>query len=367
MGNCSYCWKKAAFVCFSVAGYPTPCIGLTDESLGDMSTPDTPYGRTFYPNPSPRTRKKFKRQLDALPDDPNPNKRHCAPGETPEEVYLKKYAEKMTKFIENHAPPKFPIEALEDDDSSKKNKSAGHHSPENEPADNHSPENLREDHQISENEPTVPADHHGPLYGVVIYVSKKLSDQQQSLYNAVADLGGDFKWIYDNSVTHFIHLGRVNDTNREFRKARDQKKFIVAPDWVWLCRDDNRRIDEALFPHSYNTKHSLSIVTKSCRKSTRSQQLTQSEHKENTILENDPEDESKFDETNKALNENLTKQLEEIENLAAKARRSASSTPKSRSLSSMNKINVPVIESLEPSKPSKYNFFVKFTEIHNNK
>jgi hypothetical protein len=44
----------------------------------------------------------------------------------------------------------------------------------------------------------------GPLKGVVIYVSKKLSGQQAELNDIVSELGGDYKWQYDASCTHFI-------------------------------------------------------------------------------------------------------------------------------------------------------------------
>lgn len=39
---------------------------------------------------------------------------------------------------------------------------------------------------------------------MVIYVSKKLSGQQAELNDLVAELGGDYKWQYDASCTHFV-------------------------------------------------------------------------------------------------------------------------------------------------------------------
>ena len=44
----------------------------------------------------------------------------------------------------------------------------------------------------------------GPLKGVVIAVCKKLT-RNQSEYNSIAaSLGADYRWMYDNSCTHFI-------------------------------------------------------------------------------------------------------------------------------------------------------------------
>lgn len=46
--------------------------------------------------------------------------------------------------------------------------------------------------------------HVGPLTGVVIAVSKKLPNQGE--YNdIVSSLGGDYRWTYDKSCTHFIY------------------------------------------------------------------------------------------------------------------------------------------------------------------
>lgn len=101
-----------------------------------------------------------------------------------------------------------------------------------------------------------------PLRGVVIYVSKKLSGQQAELNDLVAELGGDYKWQYDASCTHFVFQGKTNDTTKEFRVAREQKKIIVSPLWIRLCKEQNVRVDESLFPHTYNPNMTLSMVKK---------------------------------------------------------------------------------------------------------
>jgi len=44
----------------------------------------------------------------------------------------------------------------------------------------------------------------GPLRGVVIAVCKKLTKNQSEYNSIAASLGADYRWMYDNSCTHFI-------------------------------------------------------------------------------------------------------------------------------------------------------------------
>ncbi|XP_060078060.1 DNA topoisomerase 2-binding protein 1-like isoform X2 [Ylistrum balloti] len=100
-----------------------------------------------------------------------------------------------------------------------------------------------------------------PLHGVIAVVNKKLSSQQSEFNNIVSDLGGDYRWSYDNSCTHYIFQGRANDTTKEFRLARDQGKIIVSPHWLHMCKEQMARVDETLFPHTFNPNLSLSVVS----------------------------------------------------------------------------------------------------------
>ena len=61
-------------------------------------------------------------------------------------------------------------------------------------------------------------------------------------------------------VTHVVFVGRQNDTGKEFRQARKDGKRIVCPAWVYMCRDEGRRVDEEIFPHTYNPKMTLNIT-----------------------------------------------------------------------------------------------------------
>lgn len=63
---------------------------------------------------------------------------------------------------------------------------------------------------------------------MVIYVSKKLSGQQAELNDLVAELGGDYKWQYDASCTHFVF--QVNYT--PYIPGKLHKLTLYSHCWV---------------------------------------------------------------------------------------------------------------------------------------
>ncbi|XP_041372354.1 DNA topoisomerase 2-binding protein 1-A-like [Gigantopelta aegis] len=103
----------------------------------------------------------------------------------------------------------------------------------------------------------------GPLEGVVIAVSQKLSHLQAEYNDIVSELGGSYSWNYTLSCTHYIFQGRANDKNKDFRNARDRGKIIVSPYWLYACKEQKLRVDEAQFPHNYNPNLSLVVSTRS--------------------------------------------------------------------------------------------------------
>ena len=83
----------------------------------------------------------------------------------------------------------------------------------------------------------------------------------------VTELGGSFVVQYNQiKVTHVVFIGRQFDLNKEFKMAKEQKKLIVHPDWVQMCFDEKKRIEETLFQHNYNPKKSLNISVKTAEK-----------------------------------------------------------------------------------------------------
>ena len=70
-------------------------------------------------------------------------------------------------------------------------------------------------------------------------------------------------------VTHVVFVGRQNDTGKEFRQAKKDGKRIVCPAWVYMCRDEGRRVDEEIFPHTYNPKMTLNITLSQSTATTR--------------------------------------------------------------------------------------------------
>ncbi|XP_068207098.1 DNA topoisomerase 2-binding protein 1 isoform X2 [Palaemon carinicauda] len=288
--------------------YPTPRASRGNQSLDEMPTPDTPYGRTWQPNPPPRVRKAYKRLLDSLPDEP-PMKKPADEG-TPVEVYYKRFQDKVKEDFKNFRV-RTPVWFKKKDENTAKDLK-----------DEETFVEAKEE-KIEETEDEVAPENQGPLAGVVVCTAYKHHDQQRALYEAVTKLGGDYRWSLDNTVTHFIFQGQNNDKTREFRTARDEGKIIVAPEWVWMCQDENKKIDEELFPHTHNPKMSLSLrctknITNNKKGRPRKKHMS-GDGKDEDI--NEEEMESVTNNTSlkmsSEINESLSKQLEEIEALAS--------------------------------------------------
>ncbi|XP_052804049.1 DNA topoisomerase 2-binding protein 1-A-like isoform X2 [Mya arenaria] len=100
------------------------------------------------------------------------------------------------------------------------------------------------------------------LVGVVITVGRRLAKDQSEFNEIVTSLGGEYRWTFDNSCTHFIFQGRQNDTAKDFKQAKANGLKLVSPHWLYMCKEQNVRVDESLFPHTFNPNLSLSVVTK---------------------------------------------------------------------------------------------------------
>ncbi|XP_058035608.1 DNA topoisomerase 2-binding protein 1 isoform X2 [Ahaetulla prasina] len=98
-----------------------------------------------------------------------------------------------------------------------------------------------------------------PLADVVICVSKKLSKKQSELNAIAASLGAEYRWCFDETVTHFIYQGRQNDNNREYKSAKERGIYIVSEHWLLESAQEYKRLAESLYPHTYNPKMSLNI------------------------------------------------------------------------------------------------------------
>ncbi|MPC27053.1 DNA topoisomerase 2-binding protein 1 [Portunus trituberculatus] len=164
----------------------------------------------------------------------------------------------------------------------------------------------------------------GPLKGVVVCSSRKFIDQWKEMDQVVTELDGQFLHSYGLEVTHFLFQGRSNDLNKEFRRAKQDGKIVVSPDWLWLCQEKGIRVDEELFPHTYNPNMSLPLTggmrsPKSKNSLKRKypeegeeveEESSQQQEKQQQQLESKPESESDQEK------EKLSKQLEEIGALA---------------------------------------------------
>ncbi|XP_023241531.1 DNA topoisomerase 2-binding protein 1-A-like isoform X2 [Centruroides sculpturatus] len=95
-----------------------------------------------------------------------------------------------------------------------------------------------------------------PLKGVVLCVSKKLSNKQGELNKIVHSLGGNFRWSYSSDCTHFVYQGKSSSA-RDFKTAQEQGKKIVSIEWIYACRDAHALVDESQFSPTYNPRLSL--------------------------------------------------------------------------------------------------------------
>lgn len=98
-----------------------------------------------------------------------------------------------------------------------------------------------------------------PLHKVVVCVSKKLSKKQSELNGIAASLGADYRWSFDETVTHFIYQGRPNDSNREYKSVKERGVHIVSEHWLLNCAQEYKHLPESLYPYTYNPKMSLDI------------------------------------------------------------------------------------------------------------
>uniref|UniRef100_A0A3Q3IZ31 BRCT domain-containing protein n=1 Tax=Monopterus albus TaxID=43700 RepID=A0A3Q3IZ31_MONAL len=105
----------------------------------------------------------------------------------------------------------------------------------------------------------VPEKEAGPLSGVVICVGKKLSKMQSELNAIAASLGADFRWTFDDTVTHYIYEGRVGDNTQEYRGVKKKGVHVVSQHWLQACAEEQRLVSESLYPFTYNPKMSLNL------------------------------------------------------------------------------------------------------------
>ena len=68
--------------------------------------------------------------------------------------------------------------------------------------------------------------------------TRKFTDLQK-LHNPT-----DINQYIPADVTHLVFVGKLNDLTKEFRTARDDKKQIVSPEWIKMCNEEKRHVEE---------------------------------------------------------------------------------------------------------------------------
>lgn len=96
-----------------------------------------------------------------------------------------------------------------------------------------------------------------------IFVSRKLVKQQTEIYQVAECLGAEFLWTYNETCTHFIYAGKLSDTNKELKTAKEQNKHIVNVNWIYACKEHGRLVSEAEYAIQANAKRASVAMKRS--------------------------------------------------------------------------------------------------------
>ncbi|SPO19950.1 related to DNA topoisomerase II binding protein [Ustilago trichophora] len=99
-----------------------------------------------------------------------------------------------------------------------------------------------------------------PLTGCTVSRSKVMTAQSVMLERKVLQLGGCWQAQANESTTHLLHRG--SSPPRE-SKDLGTSTFLVHPNWLDKCLEQNIRVDESLFPASMDPSRSLLTVLSS--------------------------------------------------------------------------------------------------------
>jgi len=273
------------------------------DSLEGIPTPKTPYGAHWDPNPSPHTRKYYKRMVDNMPrlelselEKQQLDKfRNQKKDDLPFFKHKSAQQEAWEKAMDNISDPKAAASRHEEFLDSLEARGVPVIGRDERTFDEIMEEKLAKQGKSWRNigeEVSARARRElggeggsekvevecNVLEGVVLMVAKKLSNKAQDLHRIVVALGGEVAWQFSNKVTHFVFHGKLNDLTKEFRIAKDAGCRIVSPDWVYMCRDERERVQESTFPHTFNPRLKLDM-TDTSKMSTNSRTRTRNTSK----------------------------------------------------------------------------------------
>lgn len=60
-----------------------------------------------------------------------------------------------------------------------------------------------------------------------------------------------------NSYAILSLQGRLT---REYNQIKSKGVYVISPYWLYTCVDEQRHVDESLFPSTYNPKLTLPVV-----------------------------------------------------------------------------------------------------------
>ena len=258
----------------------TDCGGNYNFScfLG-VATPTTPYGAHWTSNPSPDTRKHYKKALQGITANrhqlsqeeiykmerfrnQNPQDSESYKIKLKEDAEMTDMMDKMSNLDAIQARQeenamgsgKRSFDDLMEEKYQKLGRSWKNCGEELSKKARLELDSSRRSEEAGQGEPSQ------VLAGVVLFVAKKLSSRTSELHKIVESLGGEISWSLVPSVTHYVFQGKTNDLSKEFKQAKQQGCKIVAPDWVHMCRDESDKVSESLFPHTFNPRMKLNLT-----------------------------------------------------------------------------------------------------------
>ncbi|KAI8801806.1 BRCT domain-containing protein [Cladochytrium replicatum] len=130
------------------------------------------------------------------------------------------------------------------------------------------------------------------LSGVVMCFNPKLMDREQHLRNIAVVRGATIVSRVQTGCTHYVHhiqptlvVGtRLNETFRDFKRAKQLGIFIVSPCWLEKCNELGIRVDESDYPHTYDPTRVLPISLEEQTNSTVSESKVDSPSKRSEFV-----------------------------------------------------------------------------------
>ncbi|KAG0318207.1 DNA topoisomerase 2-binding protein 1, partial [Dissophora globulifera] len=100
-----------------------------------------------------------------------------------------------------------------------------------------------------------------PLDGLAVCLPSRVKGDHREMQDLIIQMGARLHTSYDSAGTHFVHKGKATqDAKRDLRAAKRDGLYIVAPSWLYKCKETGLRVNEREHPETYDDKH-LTLTT----------------------------------------------------------------------------------------------------------